>query len=130
MTDETTSVRPKAGMGQAYRHSADMLQETLPDEDACRRFLEDARWREGRYCPHCGSLESWPIHGATARAGLYECKGCHRQFTVTTKTPLHATKLPLWRWIKAMWLMLSSSKGCRRSSWAAGSACRRRQLGG
>ncbi|WP_338050138.1 IS1595 family transposase [Rhodovibrio sodomensis] len=30
---------------------------------------------------------------------------------MTTKTPLHATKLPLWRWIKAMWLMLSSSKG-------------------
>lgn len=111
MTDETQPVRPKAGMGQAYQHSADLLQQALPDEDACRAFLEDARWREGRYCPHCGSLESWPIRSAVVRAGLYECKGCHRQFTVTTKTPLHGTKLPLWRWIKAMWLMLSSSKG-------------------
>lgn len=51
MTDETRSVRPKAGMGQAYRHSADMLQEVLPNEDACRRFLEGARWREGVLLP-------------------------------------------------------------------------------
>lgn len=111
MTDGTPRFCPKPGLGKAYAHCTDVLREGLPDEDACRRFLEDARWREGRYCPHCGSLESWPIRSSVARPGLYECKGCSRQFTVTTKIPLHGTKLPLWRWIHAMWLMLSSSKG-------------------
>jgi hypothetical protein len=36
---------------------------------------------------------------------------CRFQFTVTTHTPLHSTKLPLRVWLKAMWLMLQSDKG-------------------
>jgi hypothetical protein len=30
---------------------------------------------------------------------------------VTTKAPLHATKLSLWTWIAAMYLVVTSSKG-------------------
>jgi hypothetical protein len=30
---------------------------------------------------------------------------------VTTKTPMHSTKLPLWTWILAMYYMVHSSKG-------------------
>ena len=111
MTQTAAAPRPKAGFGQAYADSMDWLRRVFPDEATCRHFLEDALWSEGRSCPHCGSLTSWPIQGACARPGLYECRDCRRQFTVTTKTPLHGTKLPLWRWIQAMWLMLSSSKG-------------------
>src|SRR3546814_2773225 len=36
---------------------------------------------------------------------------CRLQFTVTTKTPLHATKLPLWKWVQGIYFMLESSKG-------------------
>src|SRR3546814_14899750 len=70
-------------------------------------------WPEGRFCPHCGSLRSAPILGHTARSGLYQCSEpeCRLQFTVTTKTPLYATKLPLWKWIQAIYFMLESSKG-------------------
>src|SRR3546814_5703542 len=59
-------------------------------------------WPEGRFCPHCGSLRSAPIRGHTARSGLYQCSEpeCRLQFTVTTKTPLHATKLPLWKGVQ------------------------------
>ncbi len=48
-----------------------------------------------------------------ARPGLYQCSGvdCRFQFTVTTRTPLHSTKLPLGIWLKAMWLILQSDKG-------------------
>jgi hypothetical protein len=95
------------------RLSLDKLRKQFPDEGACRRFLEEAIWPEGRFCPHCGSLRSGPIHGRTARPGLYQCcePECRRQFTVTTKTPLHATKLPLWKWVLAIYFMLESSKG-------------------
>ena len=87
------------------------LRRALPDERACRRQLEKLRWLDGRYCPHCGSTKSWPIRGESTRNGLYECAGCDLQFTVTTKTPLHSTKLPLRTWIEAMFMVLTSSKG-------------------
>jgi transposase-like protein len=49
--------------------------------------------------------------GRKTREGLFECKHCRCQFTVTTKTPMHATKLPLRVWLKAIYLTLVSSKG-------------------
>lgn len=81
------------------------------DERICRRYLEKVIWPAGRACPHCGCLESWRIKGESARTGLYECGGCSGQFTVTTKTPMHSTKLPLQTWMLAMYLIISSSKG-------------------
>ena len=89
----------------------DELKAMLPTEQACRSYLEQAIWRDGRVCPHCGCLGSWELKGKSTRPGLYECSGCHGHFTVTTKTPMHATKLPLWIWILAMYYMLGSSKG-------------------
>lgn len=91
--------------------TAEQLRKNLPDEKACRDFLESTIWKNGRVCPHCGCMESWPIKGRSARPGLYECSGCRRQFTVTTKTPMHSTKLPLWTWILGMYYMVHSSKG-------------------
>ena len=35
----------------------------------------------------------------------------HSRFTVRTRTPLHATKLPLRVWLAGLWLMLQSDKG-------------------
>lgn len=91
--------------------TAEQLRKNLPDEKACRDFLESTIWKNGRVCPHCGCVESWPIKGRSSRPGLYECSGCRRQFTVTTKTPMHSTKLPLWTWILGMYYMVHSSKG-------------------
>jgi transposase-like protein len=75
-------------------------------------------WPDGRICPACGYKRSIAIAGRDmgkrpARPGLYQCSSgdCRFQFTVTTHTPLHSTKLPLRVWLKAMWLMLQSDKG-------------------
>lgn len=87
------------------------LRVAFPNDRACRQLLESIIWRRGRFCPHCGGLKTWAIRGKTARYGLYECAYCHHQFTVTTRTPLHATKLPLKKWIQAFFLVLTSSKG-------------------
>src|SRR5437016_4778890 len=83
----------------------------FPDEDICRQYLEKAIWPQGRICPHCKDQKSWPLSGPSSRKGLYECSGCGKQFTVTTKTPLHSTKLPLRTWLMAMYFMVNSSKG-------------------
>ncbi len=83
----------------------------FPDESACRNYLEKVIWPLGRVCPHCGGLKSWRIKGDSSRPGLYECSGCAGQFTVTTKTPMHSSKLPLQTWLLAMYFIINSSKG-------------------
>lgn len=88
------------------------------DEQHCRRLLESMVWPDGRICPACGYRRSIALAGRDtgkrrARSGLYQCSSgdCRFQFTVTTHTPLHSTKLPLRVWLKAMWLLLQSDKG-------------------
>ena len=72
------------------------------DEQQCRRLLEAMVWQNGRICPACGYKKSIAIAGRDmgrrwARPGLYQCSSgdCRFQFTATTHTPLHSTKLPL-----------------------------------
>jgi len=89
----------------------DQLKATFPDEIACRNFFEAIIWRNGRRCPHCDCETSYFLSGPSSRPGLYECGGCKRQFTVTTRTPMHSTKLPLWTWLLCMYFMVNSSKG-------------------
>ncbi|UWR28151.1 IS1595 family transposase [Sulfitobacter sp. S223] len=85
----------------------------MPSEHHARVFLESIIWAGGRYCPHCGGLRSIKLAGESSRPGLYQCSEaeCRGQFTITTKTPLHATKLDLRIWISAMFIVLTSSKG-------------------
>lgn len=85
----------------------------LPTQRHARKFLEDLVWPSGRYCPHCGSVNTVALKGQKGRPGLYQCREreCRGQFTATTKTPLHATKLDLRIWIAAIFLVITSSKG-------------------
>ena len=99
------------------RTIAEMI-EAFRDEERCRRLLEAMIWPHGRVCPACGYKRSIALAGrdmgrSRARPGLYQCSNgvCCFQFTVTTRTPLHATKLPLSTWLKALWLILQSDKG-------------------
>lgn len=89
----------------------DQLKARFPDENECRQFFESIIWRHGRLCPHCDCTTSYPLTGKSSRPGLYECNACKRQFTVTTRTPMHSTKLSLWKWLLCMYLMVNSSKG-------------------
>lgn len=89
----------------------DAFRQRFPDEAACRKFFETMIWPDGRTCPHCGDKNSWVVTSQHARPGLYHCRDCSKQFTVTTKTPLHSTKLSLWHWLMVMYYMVHSSKG-------------------
>src|SRR5271170_4576936 len=89
------------------RTIAEMV-EAFRDEEGCRRLLEAMVWPNGRVCPACGYKRSIALAGRDmgryrARPGLYQCcnGACRFQFTATTRTPLHATKLPLSTWLKA-----------------------------
>jgi transposase-like protein len=89
--------------------SIEEFRRRVPDEETARRLLETMVWQNGRFCPRCGCIETRSIRGP--RPGLYECRACRRQFTATTRTPLHGTKLSIRCWLEAIYLTLMSSKG-------------------
>lgn len=83
------------------------------DADQARAWLEAQRWPHGPLCPHCGNSDQTKItalHGKAHRRGLYQCKDCCDQFTVTVGTVMHRTRVPLHKWVLAMHMMSASTK--------------------
>lgn len=81
-------------------------------EEAARRYLESIRWPDGPVCPFCDSANTasnTPNPGKRVREGLYHCRGCRRQFTVTVGTPMHGTRIELTKWLLA-WYIVSATK--------------------
>lgn len=84
------------------------------DANKAREWLEAQRWPEGPICPHCGNSDPDRIvamQGKAHRPGLYQCKECREQFTVTVGTVMERSKIPLNKWVAAMHLLGSSKKG-------------------
>lgn len=103
--------------------TVDDMVTAFRDEEHCRRLLESMVWSNGRICPACGYKRSIAIAGrdvgkCRARPGLYQCcsGGCRFQFTATTHTPLHATKLPLSTWLGDMAIAAVGQRLVLRSS--------------
>lgn len=80
------------------------------DADKARDYLEALRWPNGPVCPFCGVEKAWPIK---TRPGVYKCAEyqCRKQFTVTVGTVFERSKVPLNKWLMAVYLMCSSKKG-------------------
>jgi len=82
------------------------------DVDKAREYLEAERWPYGPICPHCGEGQDiTALTGKSHRPGLYQCKTCAKQFTVTVGTVFERSKIPLTKWLLATRLMCSSKKG-------------------
>ena len=80
--------------------------------EAAREWLEKLLWPAGPICPHCGLVgAAYALHGKKQRAGLYECKGCSQQFTVTVGTVCEHSHIPLHKWVLAFHLIVASKKG-------------------
>jgi transposase-like protein len=94
---------------------ADLLKNPIfNDETAAREWLEARVWPEGPTCPHCGNADQKKItklEGKAHRPGLYQCSECREQFTVTVKTVFERSKIPLTKWLAALFLMTASKKG-------------------
>lgn len=82
------------------------------DADKARQYLEAVRWPHGPVCPHCGAVGGhYALGGDSTRAGLYKCKDCREQFTVTVGTVFERSKIKLNVWLQAVYLLCSSKKG-------------------
>ena len=85
------------------------------DEAAAFAYVEAALWPEGPVCPHCGGFERisaiTPNKAKRVRIGLKFCGQCRKQFTVRVGTIFEESKLPMTKWLQAIFLMCSSKKG-------------------
>jgi transposase-like protein len=69
-------------------------------------------WPDGPVCPRCGERERVAkLQGAAYRPGLYHCKACRRQFSVTVGTAYERSHVPLHKWLLATHLLCAGKKG-------------------
>lgn len=87
------------------------------DKNEARLYLERVRWPNGPVCPHCGSEKGhYVLKGkegskASVRQGVWKCKECRKQFSVTVGTVFEKSHIPLNKWLLAAFLLCSSKKG-------------------
>lgn len=82
------------------------------DADKAREYLETLRWPNGPICPHCGTVgDHYHLEGKATRPGVWKCKDCREQFTVTVGTVFERSKIALNVWLQAVYLLCSSKKG-------------------
>lgn len=83
------------------------LMKMIPDQESARLYLEAQIWPNGPVCPDCKSE-----HVTTRkRPGFYHCNACNFDFTVRTGTVFERSKVPLDKWVYAMYLLVTARKG-------------------
>lgn len=83
------------------------LSSHLSDEKRCLEYLERWRWADGIRCPHCGMDK---IYRYKTRA-IFKCTSCNNQFSAKVGTIFEKSKIPLKKWVLAMYLNGANKKG-------------------
>jgi transposase-like protein len=102
------------------------LPKYLSDESEAWALLERLRWTDGEpVCPHCGTKDS-AHYLLKARNGtretrmgnisyrrIWKCrnKACRRQFSVLVGTIFESSKVPVSKWLLALWLTGAGKNG-------------------
>ena len=97
--------------GKSDREGITVLElgDMFPDEAAARVWFERHIWPDGeRHCPHCGSART---HEASGANSPYRCSDCRGYFSVKTGTIMDNSRLPLRKWVFAIYLEMTSLKG-------------------
>ena len=113
---EKAKVKPT---GKSGGHKFKITEPHFLDADVAREYLEAKRWPDGAVCPHCGVIgEATKLEvrtdskkGTHARKGVWKCRSCEKQFSVTIGTIFEASHIPLNKWLHAFHLLCASKKG-------------------
>ncbi|MDE0380936.1 MAG: IS1595 family transposase [Rhodospirillales bacterium] len=84
------------------------LTEMFPDEQSAVDWFEGLIWHNERYCPRCGGFETKPV--PKKKPMPYWCKDCRKYFSVRTGTVLECSRLPLRKWVFAIYLVTTNLK--------------------
>jgi len=89
-----------------FKTLADFL-DYFKNEEACNKHFTNIRFRNGKYCPHCGYADIYQFKGGKR----YRCAKCRQDFTIKTGTVFGQSKLPLRKWFVAIYLLSTYNKG-------------------
>lgn len=78
-----------------------------PDEISATKYFEKLRWKDGIICPNCGSVHITNCKGQMP----YRCKECRKYFSVRVGTIMNKSKLPLQKWLLAIYILANAKKG-------------------
>lgn len=79
----------------------------FPDQESARVYFEARRWPDGATCPACGEVKRIGVR----KGGFYRCNACLLDFTIRTGTIFERSKVPLHKWLYAMYLLVTARKG-------------------
>ena len=83
------------------------LSAKIPDEAAAVALFEANRWGDQPVCPRCESTRTSPRphrHG-------HRCNGCGKDFSVRIGTVMECSRMPVRKWLFAMYLIQTARKG-------------------
>jgi len=97
--------------GKANRNGINLFQimEMFPDEETAVHWFEETFWPDERCCGHCGGVNTRET--PNRKPMPYWCSDCRKYFSVRTGTVLQSSRLPLKKWVVAIYLELTSLKG-------------------
>lgn len=82
------------------------LMRTFPTEQSCIDYLENIMWAGTPVSPYDSESKVYKCAN-----NQYRCKNSDKLFNIKTGTFLENTKLPLQKWMLAIWLITSHKKG-------------------
>ena len=96
--------------GKAHRNGITILQlaAMFPDEQAAIDWFESRLWPNGRCCGHCGSVRTREV--PNRKPMPYWCTDCRSYFSVKTGTALERSKVPLRKWVFAVYICVTHLK--------------------
>jgi ISXO2-like transposase domain/Transposase zinc-ribbon domain len=92
-----------------FPKSLPQFQKLFPDDAACARWLEGAKWPKGFECPHCCE-KGEPVR-LESRPGVLACRKCRAQTSLTVGTVMKWTHSPLTVWFWGAYLVSTSTPG-------------------
>ncbi len=83
------------------------LMNAVPDEQAAIDHFRSIRWNNGAFCPHCGGTRVY--HFSDQRS--HKCGDCRKRFSIKVGTIFEDSKIPLRKWLMAIWMITTHKKG-------------------
>jgi transposase-like protein len=75
------------------------------NENKAIEYIINLRWGKSILCPYCNSKRITPL-----KNHRFHCNSCNTSFSVTSRTFLHKTKIPLRTWFLMIKLFVLSDK--------------------
>ena len=87
------------------------LTKIFPENETARKWFEEVRWKDGAFCPHCGTSDVQS--GIAHKTMTHRCRQCPNKpmFSLKTGTVMAGSKLSYQVWAIAIHLLTNDHNG-------------------